>query len=254
MSSDEREHTATTARREESELTEQVFARFKHYLDQKVESLSTNISAEASGRSKQIERQAEGQSLKFAGNKDQFLFNAEIQDSLEATAALLNRNDIPTALEKLESALGSVRNRQKKIKLADKSEAGWLVVKEYEAEELASNSEDEKRIRKAQTSALRKKSKAANERAKSRRYASTDTARPSRFDPDDKQFFRGKAYVIYLSIVILFTSPLALSLIDHKGRRVSTRSLPCIHVCSVILHACRRKMFFLRMNAVREGK
>jgi ATP-dependent protease HslVU (ClpYQ) ATPase subunit len=173
MSGDERGHTSTTARVENNEVTEQVFERFKQYLEQKVESLSKNLSSEASGRSKQIERQAEGQSRKFAGSKlDQFLFNVEIQDSLEETAAILNRMDIPNALDKLESTLGLLRQRQKKIKLADKSEASWLVVKEYEAEELASNSKDEKRIRKAQTTALCKKSKAANGRAKSRRYAS----------------------------------------------------------------------------------
>ena len=72
----------------------------------------------------------------------------------------LNRRDIPDMLEKLESTLGSLQQRQKKRKLADKSEASWLVVKEYKAEELAINSEDEKRIRKAQTTALRKISQA----------------------------------------------------------------------------------------------
>jgi len=52
-----------------------------------------------------------------------------------------------------------LRHRQKIIKLADKSEAGWLAVKEYEAEELASDSDDKKRIRKAQERALKKKEK-----------------------------------------------------------------------------------------------
>jgi len=50
-----------------------------------------------------------------------------------------------------------LRHHQKIIKLADKSEAGWLAVKEYEAEELASDSDDKKRIRKAQERALKKK-------------------------------------------------------------------------------------------------
>ena len=42
------------------------------------------------------------------------------------------------------------------IKLADKSDAGWLVVQEYEQDNLADNSEDEKRIKKAQDKACRK--------------------------------------------------------------------------------------------------
>ena len=46
-----------------------------------------------------------------------------------------------------------IKKRQKLIKLADRSKDGWLVVQEYESDELASNSEDEKKIRKAKLSA-----------------------------------------------------------------------------------------------------
>ena len=53
------------------------------------------------------------------------------------------------------------RKRQKLIKLADKSDAGWLVVQEYEQEKLADDSEDEKRIKKAQEKAARKKKQLA---------------------------------------------------------------------------------------------
>ena len=50
-----------------------------------------------------------------------------------------------------------IRRRQKLIKLADKSgDAEWLVVQECEHKELADDSEDEKRIRKAQDKAYRK--------------------------------------------------------------------------------------------------
>ena len=41
-----------------------------------------------------------------------------------------------------------IKRRQKLTKLADRSKDGWLVVQEYESDELASNSEDEKKIRK----------------------------------------------------------------------------------------------------------
>ena len=43
-----------------------------------------------------------------------------------------------------------VTHRQKLIKLADRSEHGWRVVKEYESDSLAKNEDDEKRIMKAQ--------------------------------------------------------------------------------------------------------
>ena len=50
-----------------------------------------------------------------------------------------------------------IKKRQKLIKLADRSKDRWLVVQEYESDELASNSEDEKKIRKAKLSAEKKR-------------------------------------------------------------------------------------------------
>ena len=52
-----------------------------------------------------------------------------------------------------------IQSRQKLIKLADKNKAGWLVVEEYEQEELAEDSDDEKRIRRAESQALKKRMK-----------------------------------------------------------------------------------------------
>ena len=38
-----------------------------------------------------------------------------------------------------------IKKRQKLIKIADKNKDGWLVVQEYESDDLASDSEDEKK-------------------------------------------------------------------------------------------------------------
>jgi len=48
------------------------------------------------------------------------------------------------------SAKDMIRHRQKLVQLADSSELGWRVVSEYEANPLASDSDDEKRIYKAE--------------------------------------------------------------------------------------------------------
>ena len=45
---------------------------------------------------------------------------------------------------------------QKHIKIADRSEYGWATVAEYEEDELADNSDDEKRLFRAEGSAGRK--------------------------------------------------------------------------------------------------
>ena len=52
---------------------------------------------------------------------------------------------------------GWARKKQKPIKIDDKSKDGWQVVTEYELDELASGSEDEKRLKKAREAACRKR-------------------------------------------------------------------------------------------------
>ena len=46
----------------------------------------------------------------------------------------------------LEEGEELITNRQKLIKVADRSEFGWATVEEYVADELADNSDDEKRL------------------------------------------------------------------------------------------------------------
>ena len=61
-------------------ITSTVFDQFKRYLDQKVEHLSSGLSVASQSQSLKLERQAEGRSLKFPENQDQFFFNNEVQD------------------------------------------------------------------------------------------------------------------------------------------------------------------------------
>ena len=63
------------------------------------------------------------------------------------------------AKEDLEEGMKILSRRQKMIKFADRSEAGWAVVEEYEDDALASNSEDERRMEKAERAAEKKVAK-----------------------------------------------------------------------------------------------
>ena len=69
----------------------------------------------------------------------------------------------PTVIDQtrshLEEGLQMIAERQKLIKLADRSEFGWGLVAEYTADELAYNSDDEKKIEKAEKAAERKAAK-----------------------------------------------------------------------------------------------
>ena len=94
------------------------------------------------------------------------------------------------AEEKFAELSKNLKRRQKIIKLADKSEAGWLAVKEYQTEELASDSENEKRIRKAQERALKKKKHNVSRKQDRDRNSSLGASR-FRATNDDRMLFRG---------------------------------------------------------------
>ena len=110
--------------------------------------------------------------------------------------------------------------RVKAIKLADKSEFGRATVNEYLSDELASDSDDEKRIYQAERRAERKVTKekrrrarsgdkgsgsASTSRATSSRYASSDLV--SRPEASTQHFFALLSLFLSSSIMALSHRP-----------------------------------------------
>lgn len=120
-----------------SNSVDDIFQRFKTYLDDKVEALSSGlvIVSQTVTETQKLNRAAEAEKLKMAGNKDQFLFNSDLSNAVDEAENFLAANGIPKAHDKLAHLSKSLKHGQKIIKLADKSEAGCLAVKEYETEE-----------------------------------------------------------------------------------------------------------------------
>ena len=94
---------------------------------------------------------------KKKAHEEQATFNAKVQDALkEATDALDDTADslaIQRAKTAVEEGKHLLAERQKLIKI---SANGWSVVAEYTADELAADSDDEKRLEKAEKAAERK--------------------------------------------------------------------------------------------------
>ena len=98
-------------------------------------------------------------------NEIQHRFNEEVADKLEEAGVVVDKVEpaaegrMKVALEKIKDALAEGRqliaHRQKLLKLDDHSEYGWSLVELYE-DALADDSEDEKRIDKAERAAERK--------------------------------------------------------------------------------------------------
>ena len=128
-----------------SELVDEVFSLFKGYLNTKLEAQGKLIE----GQSK-IQKSAS--EFKFKGNGKQFEFiNAKLQSLLSRIKA--NADDPSQVNTLVQDAEQFIRKGQKLIKIADRSKDGWLVVQEYESDDLTSNSEDEKRLKKAKNAA-----------------------------------------------------------------------------------------------------
>ena len=93
--------------------------------------------------------------LKNKGNEEQFKHSEKVLEKFHQADSALAVNTVTTAhiteaRAKIREGMDIVQHRQKLIKLADSSKHRWKVVEQYEAHQLAENSDDEKRIYKAE--------------------------------------------------------------------------------------------------------
>ena len=105
---------------------------------------------------------------------DETMREAEAELQPGGSGAVPSAENIKAALDALKQGRAMVAERQKLIKIADRSELGWAVVHEYTADELAANSDDEKRMEKAAERKAARKRKAVPA-GKSRAKRSTST-------------------------------------------------------------------------------
>ena len=104
---------------------------------------------------------SDGHKFKRRGNEEQFKHNHKILSKIKEADNVLDANNpsqegISKAKEKLAEGMSLLDYRQKIIKIADSSDLGWRVVQEYEANPLADDSEDERKLFKAESRAERK--------------------------------------------------------------------------------------------------
>ena len=109
------------------------------------------------------------------GNEEQYKVNVKVARKLKEADALLNEEGEAgrrEAQDRISEGIDILSHRQKLIKIADSSEGGWATVDEYVKNSLADNSEDEKRLFRAESRAQkRKKDKdAAKKRRPFRRF------------------------------------------------------------------------------------
>ena len=97
----------------------------------------------------------EASATKFKGNRKQFELNSLLNSILTRIEGSVENPS--KVLKYVAEGEQVIKERQKLIKVADKNREGCLVVQEYESDDLASDSENEKKLRKAKSAVGRKR-------------------------------------------------------------------------------------------------
>ena len=119
----------------------------------------------------------------YKRNKIQLYFNESICDKVETIVKLTKHGSQNRASKLAKSIKEDIEKQNKLLKIADKSIAGWGTVEEYLSDDLASNSEDDRKIKAAERRALQKQ----NIRRKNQRLSAT-TTKPPPSKPANNQF------------------------------------------------------------------
>ncbi|XP_069109590.1 uncharacterized protein [Argopecten irradians] len=134
-------------------------------LSQELGDLREEVKGAAVSVSSQVKRIKTEHSYKwkYEGNKVQYTFNTELGEDFDQVNWALENSKHSYASEIICALKDKVSRRNKLIKIADSSEGGWETVRQYESNPIASDSEDEGKINRAENRAIKKKkSKAAN--------------------------------------------------------------------------------------------
>ena len=157
-----------------SAVTEGSFLDLKSYFHQKFSYLKRELSDDQAKSSSSLAKKLKSETnlnFKFNGNKKQFDFNTETLEHVSQGLSFVqslkylvdledpDNQEVSALILKLDDSLNAaskaLHRRNKLIRIADKSEAGWAAVDEYLSDDVASGSEDEKKIRAAEQRALK---------------------------------------------------------------------------------------------------
>ncbi len=103
---------------------------------------------------------------RYESNKFQHDFNSELHETISQVLWAVENNKQEYVRELVNDSCEQLKRRNKLIRIADTSEGGWETVRQYEANPVASDSNDESRINRAEARAAKKKRTKSTKRFK----------------------------------------------------------------------------------------
>ena len=108
--------------------------------------------------------------------EDQYKFNSKVTTTLrDAQSNMEGARNMGQAVKDVAEGISLINHRQKLIRMADASETGWKLVKEYETNPLASDSDDEKKMMRAEARAAKKQKLELTKKGKRTRFVAWPT-------------------------------------------------------------------------------
>ena len=152
----------STSRRDERDRSMnncELLAQLTDYMDSKIDDLKQEMAAENAAMAEKLEKRKVPREFRSKSCQWQWEVNQDILEKVESAKKELNRSTprVSRAESKLEEGIDLLNDRNKMIIIADTTEGGWATVAEYCQKDIPSDSEDDRRIKKADVSALKKK-------------------------------------------------------------------------------------------------
>ena len=164
----------------EGRLADRIFKKMKGYISAEVrDTLEDNqdtiadfskqaCSSSMREISTEVVKDQRRLTLKRKGNQIQLDHALEVKADIQSAKDAIAEKNMEKALQRLDRGLLTVDKRIKNIKLADREPLGWAVVRHYEADALADNSDDEKKIEKSRKAAAAEAKALEDKRKKDR--------------------------------------------------------------------------------------
>ena len=220
---------ATATSQGESISTDQKFAM----LAAKLDALTDAVADSKASQLDIFKTVSAEHSFKKKGNKLQFHFNNKIKAAVSQAQLQLRAGKLQKADSLLEEGLAFIERRNKLILLADNSEYNWALVEAYESNGLASDEEDDRRIKRAEAAvrAERKRKAADINRAKNAKKAAAQANSQSAVQ---QPFLAGNAGLVRAGLYSQFPPNYAAAY-----GAVQAKPLLICHLCHGVGHVQR---------------